>query len=314
MPAAPRPRLRPPVTVMAAAAAASWPVGEGWLAEPKWDGWIAIAFRTPDGVYLQSRHGRDLSRYFPDVVAAAMRLPVGTVLDGELVAWAGHRTDFALLQRRVSRPGADPPVYLVCFYLLEHPGGVLVDEPLSVRRAALEQLLTAYPHPQLVICPQATPAAAVDEWALWDQAGIEGVVFKPAAGSYRPGSRDWRKVRTMHPVDLVVGGVTGSLNRPGTLLLGEAVGHQFYFRGRTAPLAARDKEQLGELLPLLAGGGRPWPNPMPGRWVNLTAEQPLPYHGVEPVLVVEVDADTAVDHGRYRHMLRLRRVRLDLLF
>ncbi|MEV0453816.1 ATP-dependent DNA ligase [Catellatospora methionotrophica] len=302
---------------MAAAPVAAWPAGPGLVAEPKWDGWRLALFRLPGGVVLQGRSGRDLTRYFPEIADAGMGLPVGTVLDGEVVVWAGGRTDFSLLQRRIARPVPDPPAHLVVFDILEDPGaGVVVALPLLRRRELLERLLGAYPDPQLVLCPQSSTAAGAADWMQWGAAaGIEGVVVKAAAGAYRFGRRDWAKFRSRHPVDLVVGGVTGSLSRPGSLLLGELVGARLVFRARTGPLAARDRAELGQLLPMLAGGGRGWPNPLPGRWVNLTSQEPMPYQQVEPVLTVEVDVDAAFDRavGRWRHPVRYRRIRADLL-
>ncbi|MFC7246929.1 ATP-dependent DNA ligase [Catellatospora aurea] len=301
---------------MAATPIDVWPVGPGWLAEPKFDGWRMALYRLPDQVILQSRPGRDLSRYFPEIVAAGMRLKAGTVLDGELVAWSPEgRTDFAALQRRVVRLAAMPSTHLVVFDLLEHPSdGVMVDQPLSARRRALELLLRARPDPRLVLCPQTASMAAASDWMAWGSAGIEGVVLKQADGRYRFGRRDWAKMRARHPVELVVGGVTGALSRPSTLLLGEVAGSgRLVFRGRTGPLRSRDRAELGQLLPVLTGGVRPWPNPLPGRWANLTAQQPLPYEEVEPVLVVEVDVDAAFEAGRWRHPLRYRRIRAELL-
>ncbi|WP_255540313.1 hypothetical protein [Micromonospora sp. 4G55] len=79
------------------------PTGHGLSYEPKWDGWRALAFRHQDGVYLQSRAGRDLGAYFPDVLEAVNQaVAPGAVLDGELVVWAQERTDFSQLQRRVT--------------------------------------------------------------------------------------------------------------------------------------------------------------------------------------------------------------------
>ncbi|MEU4567040.1 hypothetical protein [Micromonospora sp. NPDC023956] len=78
------------------------PAGPNLLYEPKWDGWRCLAFRGHDGVYLQSRAGRNLTLYFPDITRAVRTLPAGTVLDGELIVWDRGRTNFAQLQRRIT--------------------------------------------------------------------------------------------------------------------------------------------------------------------------------------------------------------------
>ncbi len=84
-------------------------------------------------------------------------------------------------------------------------------------------------------------------------------------------------------------------------------------RGDDRGLHPRDQVELGQLLPVLAGGAGPWPNPLPGRWTNLSTHEPLPYEEVEPLLTVEVDVDSAFEAGRWRHPLRYRRIRAELL-
>jgi ATP-dependent DNA ligase len=146
--------LRPPVPLMAAAPIDKWPPGQGHLFEPKFDGWRACLFCLPDGVYLQSRTGRDLARYFPEIAAAVRVLPVGCVIDGELVIWNGDRTDFSLLQKRVASPRSPHPANLVGFDLLQHPSaGVLMHQPLTQRREALQHLLDGA-DARFALCPQ----------------------------------------------------------------------------------------------------------------------------------------------------------------
>ncbi|WP_255420255.1 MULTISPECIES: hypothetical protein [Micromonospora] len=95
--------LRRPVAPMLAAPVDSVPESPNLIYEPKWDGWRALAFRGASDVYLQSRAGRNLTPYFPDITRAVRAIvPPGAVLDGELVVWERGRTNFALLQRRVT--------------------------------------------------------------------------------------------------------------------------------------------------------------------------------------------------------------------
>jgi ATP-dependent DNA ligase len=141
--------------------------------EVKFDGWRCIAFVTRDGVELQSRHLRSLSRYFPDVRSAlADHVAPNVILDGELLVWDENagRTSFALLQRRVTagrgltREAAAHPAHFVSFDLLQDARGrELLDQPLSTRRRRLERLLASAPS-QLPICPQTTDDKLARVW------------------------------------------------------------------------------------------------------------------------------------------------------
>lgn len=143
-----------------------------------------MAFRRPDGVYLQSRACRDVTPYFPDITrAVAESVEPGAVLDGELVVWEGERTNFAYLQRRVTA-GAQlqdiarrhPAHYVVFDLLSAPPGRPLLNRPLHERRALLTQLLADTPG-QLTLSPQTTDLDQAAEWlATWTAAGIEGLL------------------------------------------------------------------------------------------------------------------------------------------
>src|SRR5438046_7609797 len=92
----------PPVAPMLAKAADDLPAGEGWLYEPKWDGFRCIVFRDGDEVVLGSRNERPLTRYFPEVVEALRReLPKKIVVDGEIVVPRAAGLDFDALQQRI---------------------------------------------------------------------------------------------------------------------------------------------------------------------------------------------------------------------
>ncbi|MFV2104077.1 ATP-dependent DNA ligase [Micromonospora sp. LOL_024] len=313
--------LRRPVAPMLAAPADQVPEGPGLVHEPKWDGWRAIVFREADRVHIQSRAGRNLSTYFPDIarlVRAAV--PPGVVLDGELIVWERGRTNFAQLQRRVTagrgllRLTRQCPAHYVLFDLLADDGRVILDLPLSQRRARLEQLLAEAP-PQLTVTPQATDMGQVSEWLThWTVAtGIEGVVSKHLDGRYEPGRRGWWKYRTRITTEAIVGGVTGNIRRPATVLLGryDRMGRLRY-TGRTHPLDGRQQAELGGLLsplrPLQRSGGavvHPWPVPLPPTWSGqLDQPEPLRYVQVEPTAVVEIVADVAFEHQRWRHRVR----------
>ncbi|MFB9238877.1 ATP-dependent DNA ligase [Plantactinospora siamensis] len=312
--------LRPPIEPMLARTLPELPAPAscpgGCLLEPKFDGFRVLAFRDSRGVYLQSRAGRPLHGYFPEVVeAVAAAVPAGSVLDGELVVWAGDRTSFARLQQRLSAGGRLPglarrhPAHVVCFDLLEHPGEVLLDRPLTYRRKALAGLLAAAP-PQLALCPQTTDPDVAARWlADWVPVGVEGLLVKAAAGRYRPGRRGWGKYRYRSTTEAVVGGFTGELD---TLLYGR-YDHDGRLRyvGRSGPLAPAQRR---EIAPLLRPAVRhPWPRPLPAAWSGrLPRPEPLPYEPVEPTVVAEISHDTAYEWHRFRHGVRHVRVRADL--
>src|SRR6186997_726111 len=139
-------KLRPPFAPMESVSVDEIPVGSQWQYEPKWDGFRCLIFRDGKSVMLQSKSGKPLTRYFPDVVEAVRSLKAKSfVLDGEIVVPEGKAFSFdALLQRihpaasRVQKLAAETPALLIVFDLLADPGGVLVDENLPVRRKRLE--------------------------------------------------------------------------------------------------------------------------------------------------------------------------------
>ncbi|MFI7209566.1 ATP-dependent DNA ligase [Micromonospora aurantiaca (nom. illeg.)] len=169
-------------------------------------------------------------------------------MNGELIVWERGRTNFAQLQRRVTagrgllRLVHDCPAHYVLFDLLADAGGqVVLNLPLSERRARLERLLADAPT-QLTVTPQTTDMRLVADWLLtWTvAAGIEGVVSKRLAGRYEPGRRGWWKFRTRIVTEAIVGGVTGSIRNPDTLLLG-----RFDRRGRLRYTNPRELHRMG---------------------------------------------------------------------
>ena len=267
-----------PVQPMLAAPVEALPEGPGWVYEPKWDGWRAIAYLRPDAVVLQSRTGRPLAPYFPDITRALRAsLPTGVILDGELIVWERDRdrTNFALLQQRVAagarvlRMAREHPAHYVVFDLLRDADGTeLLDTPLAERRPRLQALLADAPV-ELPLCPQTTDLAQARQWlTAWTAAGIEGVVAKRLDSAYQPSRRGWAKYRARSTTQAVVGGVTGTVADPETLLLGrfDAAGRLRY-TGRTHPLSAPQRRELAPLLtPAIQRRGgldHPWPQPLP---------------------------------------------------
>ncbi len=291
----------------------------GCAYEPKFDGWRCLAFVGADGADLRSRAGKALAGYFPDLGAHLARLPAGTVLDGELIIWdtAQGRTSFSALQHRVTagraRGTGAHPATLVCFDLLQDAGDVLIDEPLTRRRARLEARLAGAPT-ALALCPQTTDPDVARQW-MDDLAptGVEGLVVKDLAGRYRPGRPGWWKLKRRVTTEAVVGGVTGTLTAPAALLLGrfDARGRLRYI-GRTGPLTVAQGREVTATA-AAADAAHPWPRPLPAGWSGQFDErQPLEYLPLRPDLVAEVVADQAYESGRLRHHIRHLRLRADL--
>jgi ATP-dependent DNA ligase len=288
--------------------------------EPKFDGWRCLAFRTADGVILQSRQQRPLTRYFPEVAAAlAEHLPWGTVVDGELVVYRDGRLDFAALQRRIhpaamraARGSALLPATLVVFDLLAISGQDLRGRPYWGRREHLEHLMRD-PPAQLAVMPSTRDLAGACAWMIeYTAAGVEGVVVKDVRRAYRPGRTSWQKVRTYTTTEAVVGGVLGPRNAPEALLLGRpAPDGRLRVTGRSRPLLPPTRHELGRLLGP-PQRPHPWPSKLPSSRFGQLPPQPIEYTPVEPALVVEVEADTCWEQSRWRHPVTFCRIRLDL--
>ncbi|MEU5241662.1 ATP-dependent DNA ligase [Streptomyces lydicus] len=291
--------------------------------EAKWDGFRAFLARPAGGpAQLRSRRGTSLTVAFGDIAAAAERdLPdESLVLDGELLIWADGRLRFERLQRRMNRTAAavareirEAPAHFVAFDLL-HRGEDLMRLPYEQRRRELERLFTeAELGPPWTLCPMTLERSEAERWMRqWAAAdvGLEGVVVKRLREPYRPGVRAWRKVRIRNTSEAVIGAVTGSLHQPTSVLLGrfDQAGRLRYV-GRSTTLPRRLGQTVAcGLVP--AAAGHPWRGRSfsagwgTGRTLSVTL--------VEPTLVVEVSGDTAVDAGRWRHPVRVVRVRGDM--
>ncbi len=184
--------LTPPLQPMLATAVDGIPDTADLVFEPKWDGFRCVVFRSGDEVFLQSRSGKPLNRYFPEVVASMLDvLPERVVVDGELVVAKNDELDFDALSERI-HPAASrvtmlsesTPATFVTFDLLALGSDVLLEQPTVARRAALLEL------PGLNITPATTSVETARQWfTLFEGAGLDGVMGKPADGPYTPGKR-----------------------------------------------------------------------------------------------------------------------------
>ncbi len=298
----------------------------GCLYEPKWDGFRAIARLGERGhATLTSRRSKPMTAAFPEIVEAAARtLPGGTTVDGEIVRWSTEgRLDFGALQRRLhagraaARLARAEPCHYVVFDLLELGGDDLRARPLGARRAALEHLLAAVPATSaLVLGLQTGDLARAREWfESLDAVGIEGLIVKAAGQPYRPGGRDWLKIKHYTTTEVIVGGLTGSLARPQGLVLGRygsATG-ELIMVGRTSPLSEVAAAEVARAVKP-AGDDHPWPPVLPPGWISSVygRREPIPYLRVIPDVVLEARVDVATDGGRWRHPVRYLRLRSDL--
>src|SRR5881628_90881 len=249
---------------MLSSAAEALPAGEGWLFEPKWDGFRALVFRDGDEILLQSRDEKPLNRYFPELLAPlAHALPERCVVDGEIVIVGAGGLDFeALLLRihpaasRVKLLAAQSPASFVTWDLLALGDEDLRNAPLAVRRQRLEQVL-AGARPPVHLSPATRDRALAEDWfRRFEGAGLDGVMAKRLDGTYRAGERTMIKVKHARTADCVVAGFRWHKNGAGTmvgsLLLGlYDDGGVLHHAGVTAAFTNAMRRQLvAELLPL----------------------------------------------------------------
>lgn len=287
--------------------------------EPKWDG-FRLAISRPDiGATLWSRNGTDLTGIFPELAAAAAaQLPPGCVVDGEAVIWTDDRLDFDALQHRMARGeraattlAAEMPSSYVAFDVLAVEDTDVRHLPLAVRRTLLEQLAVDWV-PPLHLSPWTADIELAREWyATLPATGIEGLVVKGAAQTYRGGERQWLKVKHRATADVVAAAVTGSLARPETLVLGRWDGGELRIIGRTTPLSAAAARQLAPLLH--APTEHPWPLRVNSSVIDRFSRgrDPVELLRIEP-LTVEVSADVAKAGESFRHAVRFVRARPDV--
>jgi ATP-dependent DNA ligase len=296
--------LKPPLEPQLARSRPELPEGEDWSYEPKYDGFRAIVFVDGDECMLQSRSGKPLSRYFPELAFAPGRY----VLDGEIVIDdpAGGQDFDALQQRihpavsRITMLAEQTPARYVAFDLLAHEERTLLDDQFGVRRAELEALDGGFD-----VTPLTRDRAAAEPWL---RSG-EGVVAKDIGAPYRPGQRTGMvKVKRVRTIDAVVMGYRPGKEdgTVGSLILGLYGGDgELHVVGHSSGLRAAEKRSLVQRLAPYETGKRGHGDP--SRWKN---EKELEWIELRPELVVEVTFDHA-SGGRIRHGTKILRWRED---
>ena len=316
--------IKPPFAPMEARSVDEIPVGDDWQYEPKWDGFRCLAFRDGNKIFLQSKAGQPLARYFPDVVAAVSKLKAKKfVLDGELVIPIRGAFSFDELQLRLhpaaSRvqklAAAHPAMFIVFDLLVDEKGKSLVQQPLRIRRRALEKFARANlkSKSEIRLSPATTDLKVAKKW--FDKVGgnLDGIIAKQLDAPYASGERTAAvKVKQIRTADCVVGGFRYATGAPvlGSLLLGlyddDGLLHHVGF---TSAFKASDRRDLTKKFEALrkppgftgnAPGG-------PSRW---STERTGEWEPVDPKVVVEV----AYDHftgDRFRHGTKIVRWRPD---
>jgi len=341
----------PPIAPMLSAAADALPRGDGWLFEPKWDGFRTLVFRDGDEILLQSRDEKPMNRYFPELVAPlAAALPERCVLDGEVVIVGEAGLDFeALLLRvhpaesRVRLLASQTPASYVAWDLLAIGDEDLREAPLEKRRERLETVLAKASAP-VHLSPATRDRSLAEDWfSRFEGAGLDGVMAKRLDEPYAPGERTMIKVKHRRTADCVVAGFrwhkNGRDTMVGSLLLGlyDAAGALQHV-GVTAAFTTAKRKELVEILGPLrenAAKNHPWKDwaaaahtaarkdaqeeagavegrRMPGATSRWNRGKDLSWEPVRPELVCEV----AYDHmqgTRFRHAAHFVRWRPDKL-
>ena len=305
--------LAPPIKPQLARSAKELPEGEDWRYEPKWDGFRTLVYRDGGEIHLQSRGGKQMNRYFPDVEAQLSEVAAdGVVLDGEMIVVIDGVQEFDLLSQRihpaasrVERLASETPAAFVAFDLLAEGDESLLELPQAERRGRLERAL-AGSGGDVELTPSTRDRDAAGAWL----AGVsEGVVAKDTAAPYRPGERmGMMKIKRVRTADTVVaafrfGKEEGTV---GSLILGlYAPDGELQVVGHTSGFKATQKRELPALLEPYRtherGSGEA------SRWKS---DEELVWEGLRPELVCEI-AFEHITGDRIRHGARFLRWRPD---
>jgi len=313
------------------------PTGEDYIFEPKWDGFRALVFRDGDEILIQSREEKSLDRYFPELLdPLRWTLPSRCVLDGEIVIVQNDELDFDALQlrlhpaaSRVNLLSRQTPSSFVFFDLLCRDDRDLRGETFQTRRRELASMLSSAP-PPIHLTPATDDRSVASDWfRRFEGAGLDGVIAKPASGTYEPNKRVMLKVKHERDCDCVIAGFRwhkkGDRTLVGSLLLGlfdDAGALQHV--GVCASFSTEKRRQLAEFLNpyrVDALAAHPWKHwaeqgsgeavkRMPGGQSRWSQGKDLSWEPLRPELVLEV----AYDHmqgDRFRHTAQFRRWRTD---
>ncbi len=318
-----------PVKPMLAKLARTIPDGDGWLYEPKWDGFRCIVAREGDDIELTSRSERPFTRYFPELLPVLRKaLPDHVVIDGEIVIpdAEGNGLDFdALLQRihpaasRVNRLAEETPSSFIAFDLLALGEEPWMDRSMSERRTRLIDVVE--PGPSVFVTPASTDATVANDWfTIFEGAGLDGIVAKRLDDPYQPDKRALVKVKHQRTADCALAGyrIHKDGQGVGSMLLGlfDDDGVMHHVGVAAAFSVSQRKELLAELAPLTENAidGHPWAEwaefatlnepadtqRRPGATSRWNAGKDLSWVPVRVERVVEVTFGQ-LENGRFRH-------------
>jgi ATP-dependent DNA ligase len=294
-----------------------------WQFEPKWDGFRCLAFKNGWSVELCAKSGKQLTRYFPEIVSALKILGAKRfILDGELLIAQGAVLSFDALQMRlhparsrIDKLARETPALLMCFDMLETPAGkALVGEALDTRRKALEKFFAGIgSEPRLRLSPCSRRVADARRWlAKAGQGSLDGVIAKSLDEPYQPGERAMLKIKRLRSAECVVGGFRYAADSKlvGSMLLGlyndkGLLDHV----GFTSGIADIERKTLTKKLEALRGG-EGFTGDAPGGPSRWSTERSAQWVALKPKLVAEVQYDH-VTGDRFRHGTKFLRWRPD---
>jgi ATP-dependent DNA ligase len=318
--------LKPPVQPQLALSRKTLPEGEGWAYEPKWDGFRALVFRDGDDVVLQSRNGKELGRYFPELLDALRDEVVPRcVLDGEVVVpreiGGRIRLDWESLSQRI-HPAASrikmlaerTPAHFIGFDALATGDRSVMGEPFRVRREALHESVTEKQWCHVTRTTE-DPGLGAHWLTTFEGAGLDGVIAKRLDGPYLPGKREMVKVKHARDADCVAIGyrIHKSGEGVGSILLGlYRDDGELQMVGGAASFTAKDRlKLLADLEPLRKGDDIVLDGE-PSRWNSAADKRWIP---VRPEKVCEVAYDQMEGDPqgwqRFRHAVHFVRWRPD---
>jgi len=319
--------VQPPVEPMLAKAQTAVPNEAGaWSFEPKWDGFRAVVFRDNDDITVQSRNGKDLGRYFPELVTALRdEIAHRCVLDGEVVVpreidgrvrldWDSLSQRIHPAQSRIRMLAETTPAHFIGFDALATGTASLLDQPFRVRREVLAELIS-----EKTWCHVTRTTEDPEQGAHWlttfEGAGLDGVIAKRLDGRYLPGKREMIKVKHARDADCVVIGyrIHKSGSGIGSLLLGlYRDDGEIQMVGGAASFTVKARTQLLTELEPLREGSDLVRDGEPSRWNSAADKRWIP---IRPERVAEVAYDqmegAEAGFQRFRHAVKFVRWRPD---
>src|SRR5437588_3631231 len=315
--------IKPPLPPMEAKSVDEIPTADAWQYEPKWDGFRCIAFRDSEKIYLQSKAGQPLARYFPDIVDALAKVPARSfVVDGELAVPIQGRLSFDELQlrlhpaaSRVRKLAKAHPAIFIVFDLVGEDRDSYLNRPLRERRKSLEKFARAHLKSKgaIRLSPATTDLAVAKKW--FDKVGgnLDGVIAKRLDAPYASGERTGMvKIKSIRSADCVVGGFRYASGEKvlGSLLLGlyddDGLLHHVGF---TSAFKASERRALTKKFEALRKPHEFTGNE-PGRPTRWSTERTSEWEPVAPKIVVEMTYDHFTG-GRFRHGTKILRYRPD---